>query len=181
MQEFLSAFENDILAWEGACSCRGRLIWVVQRNQDWIVQEFVGAPQVPPHPWSVGAVFWGWVQAEAALEPLWCRWLCELGQELREWHQDTPVPAEPLGHSSCLLCLLLLLSNVSDPLCVFRKEILHLWIPFNSAVWLGTEHFNTSVQSLWGHSGKVELEVKSLLYSHFTAFEIQGRKERSDR
>lgn len=59
LEEFLSAFENDIWAWDEACSCRGRLIWVVQRNQDWIVQEFVGAPHVPPHPWSVGAVFGG--------------------------------------------------------------------------------------------------------------------------
>lgn len=42
-----------------------------------------------------------------------------------------------------------------------------MWIPFNSAMGLGTEHFNTSLQSLWGHSGKVDLEVKSLLYSNF--------------
>lgn len=162
MQEFLSAFENCILAWEGACTFRGGLIWVVQRNQEWIVQEFVGAPRVPPHPWS--EVFLGWVQAEAALEPLWWRCCVSWVRSSGQWHQDTPVPAEPLAHS-CLLCFLLVLSNVSDPLCAFRKEILHMWIPFSSAVWLGTEHFNTSVQSLWGHSGKVELEVKSLLYS----------------
>lgn len=167
-QECLSAFENFFfLAWEEACSFRGKLVWVVQRNKDWIVQELVGlpAPDVPPHPWSVRAFFWGECRLRLPLSTFG-EGGCELGQELR------PVPAkthgEALDHSCSLLCFLLVLSNVSDRLCVFRKEILHMWIPFNSAMGLGTEHFNTSLQSLWGHSGKVELEVKSLLYSNFS-------------
>lgn len=58
-QGCLSAFENDVLAWEGACSFRGKLISVVQRNKDWTVQKFVWlpGPHFPPHPWSVGAFF----------------------------------------------------------------------------------------------------------------------------
>lgn len=169
-QECLSAFENDVLAWEEACSFRGKLIWVVQRNQDWIVQEFVRlpAPRVAPHPWSVGAFFW---RVRAGWGCLWALlvtvdvWAGSAAQA--SVCQDTPLHGEAWDHSCSLLCFLLVLSNVSDRLCVFRKEILHMWIPFNSAMGLGTEHFNTSLQSLWGHSGKVDLEVKSLLYSNF--------------
>lgn len=168
--EMLISIWKWCFGWEGACSFRGKLIWVVQRNQDWIVQELVGrpAPHVPPHPWSVGAFFGGWGQAEAALEPFWGRLDVWAGSGAQASAcQDTPLHGEAWDHSCSLLCFLLVLSNVSDRLCVFRKEILHVWIPFGSAMGLGTEHFNTSLQPLWGHSGKVELEVKSLLYSNF--------------
>lgn len=62
-QECISAFENDVLVWDGAWGFRGKLIWVVQRNKWIVLRNWASCSSHSSSSLECGSLFLGWVQA----------------------------------------------------------------------------------------------------------------------